>query len=154
MKLKFETSAGGIVYKKIKEQKSKSKILWLTTKHSHYKKWTFPKGLIGDTKKEEEKEEAALREVKEEGGVHAKIINHQPIKVQYSYRLEDFLVKKTVYYFLMQYISGDPKDHDWEVEEAKFVTDTELKKMLSFETDKKAFEEILRSHSLRTGLNP
>lgn len=141
MKLKFETSAGGIVFKK-----QDGKTLWLTTKHSHYKKWTFPKGIVGDKKEDEGMKTAALREVEEEGGIKAKIVNSEPVKIQYAYQSKEFFIKKTVYYFLMEYIGGDPKDHDWEVEEAKFVTENEIKEMLAFKSDKEAFEKTLEKH--------
>ena len=134
MKYKTEISAGGIVFKKLS---------WLITQHSQHKGWGFPKGLIGDKNSKEKMEEAALREVEEEGGIKAKIINNQPIKVQYKYKFQDFLVDKTVYYFLMEYISGDPKNHDWEMMDAKFVDENEVKKTLTFKSDQKAFEKIL-----------
>ncbi|OGK10818.1 hypothetical protein A2767_05895 [Candidatus Roizmanbacteria bacterium RIFCSPHIGHO2_01_FULL_35_10] len=134
MKYKTEISAGGIVFKKLS---------WLITQHSQHKGWGFPKGLIGDKNSKEKMKEAALREVEEEGGIKAKIINNQPIKVQYKYKFQDFLVDKTVYYFLMEYISGDPKNHDWEMMDAKFVDENEVKKTLTFKSDQKAFEKIL-----------
>lgn len=138
MKQRTEISAGGIVYKKEGEQ-----VLWLITKHSQYKAWSFPKGIIGDHIRNESKEDAALREVSEEGGIKAKIINNQPIDVHYSYHFKEYLVTKTVYYFLMEYISGDPKDHDWEVSEAMFVSEEEVKKTLNYKADQEAFEKIL-----------
>lgn len=148
MKTKFETSAGGIVYKREKTRKNNSSqknadVIWLICQHSQYKGWIFPKGLIDDMKKGETMEDAALREVEEEGGIKARIINDQPIKVQYSYRFKDALVKKTVYYFLMEYVSGDPKNHDWEISQAKFVTAEEVKKTLTYKIDKEAFKKIL-----------
>lgn len=138
MKTKIEISAGGIVYKKEGE-----KILWLTTQHSQHKGWGFPKGLIGDNHAEESKEEAALREVEEEGGIKAKISYREPVQVNYNYRFKEFLVKKTVYYFLMEYVSGDPKNHDWEVSDAKFLPEHELKKILTYTSDQEAFEKML-----------
>lgn len=138
MKKKIETSAGGIVYKKIG-----TVLQWLITQHSQNKGWSFPKGLIGDEIKDEKEEEAALREVEEEGGVRAKIVNKKPVAVTYTYQFGDTLVDKTVHYFLMEYISGDPNDHDWEVSVAKFVTEDEIKKTLTHKTDKEAFEKIL-----------
>ena len=52
--MKFEFSAGGIVYKRGKTKKSTSQknaeeILVLVAKHSQHHGWVFPKGLIGDT---------------------------------------------------------------------------------------------------------
>jgi 8-oxo-dGTP pyrophosphatase MutT (NUDIX family) len=149
MKTKTETSAGGIVFKK-----EKNKTLWLICQHSYHKGWVFPKGLIGDKKENEEAKEAALREVEEEGGVKAKIIDDRPVKVSYVYQWqnsphggkdgEKILVKKTVYYFLMEYLSGDPKNHDWEMSDAKFVSEDEVKKTLTYKADKEAFEKILK----------
>ncbi len=137
MKRVFETSAGGIVFKKDGKQ-----ILWLTTKHSGYKKWTFPKGLVGDINKDEDKKEAALREVQEEGGIKAKIIDEETVKVSYTYTLQNLFHIKTVYYYLMEYVSGDTANHDWEVTEAKFAPEEELEKLLSFKSDKEAFAKI------------
>lgn len=138
MKFKKETSAGGIVYKN-----ENGKYLWLITQHSQHKGWSFPKGLVGDENKNEPMEEAALREVKEEGGVIAKIVDKNPVKTQYKFRFKDTLVDKTVYYFLMEYLAGDPKNHDWEVIEAKFVPQEEVRYTLTFTADKEVFKQIL-----------
>ena len=146
MKIINQTSAGGIVFKKLvtSHQSLATNRLWLICQHSQHKGWVFPKGFVGDVDKNETNETAALREVEEEGGIKAKIINDQPIKTQYSYQLNNILVKKTVYYFLMEYVSGDPKNHDWEMSEAKFVTADEVKKTLTYLSDKEAFEKILK----------
>jgi len=151
MKYKTEISAGGIVYKVDGGQ-----VLWLITQHSQHKGWGFPKGIIGDEDKDETMDVAALREVREEGGVIAKIVNPdpasgelaEPIEGSYKYKFGDTLVDKKVYYFLMEYVSGDPKDHDWEVSEAKFVTEEEVRKTLTYDTEKKAFEQILKLKSM------
>ena len=110
MKIINQTSAGGIVFKLVPSPQSLiPNRFWLICQHSQHKGWVFPKGFVGDVNKNESNETAALREVGEEGGIKAKIINNQPIKTQYSYTLEGNLIKKTVYYFLMEYVSGDPK---------------------------------------------
>ena len=145
MKTIHQASAGGIVFKKVYHLSSTIYYLvWLICQHSQHHGWVFPKGFVGDKNKNESNETAALREVEEEGGIKAKIINDQPIKTQYSYQLNNILVKKTVYYFLMEYVSGDPKNHDWEMSEAKFVTADEVKKTLTYLSDKEAFEKILK----------
>ncbi len=153
---KNETSAGGIVFKICKPINSLTRkpVLWLICQHSQHKGWIFPKGLIGDHDKKESMEAAALREVQEEGGVTAKIVNHSPVTVLYSYQWrnsphggtkgEQILVNKTVHYFLMEYVSGDPKNHDWEMSDAKFVTEDEIKKTLTYPSDKEAFERMLK----------
>lgn len=138
MKEKNETSAGGIVYKK-----SGDATLWLVTQHSQHKGWVFPKGLIGDTDSSETKEAAALREVEEEGGVKTRIVVPEPIATSYTYSWQETLVHKRVYYFLMEYVSGDPANHDWEMMDAKFTTKEEVFALLKYPSDKKAFEEAL-----------
>lgn len=142
MKYKKEVSAGGVVYNKDGDQ-----TLWLITQHSQHKGWGFPKGLIGDENKNETMDTAALREVQEEGGIKATIVNKVPVETAYKYKFQDTLVDKKVFYFLMEYVSGDPKDHDWEVQEAKFVTADEVKNTLTFKADKEAFEKILKIYS-------
>jgi len=154
MDIKNETSAGGIVYKKNLNLKSKiTNITWLICQHSYHKGWVFPKGLIGDKEKHEPMEQAALREVNEEGGIVAKIILPKPIEVFYTYKWTnsahgkndptEYLVYKKVYYYLMEYISGDPKNHDWEMIDAKFVPEKDIYSHLTFPSDKEAFSKIL-----------
>jgi len=151
MQIKKETSAGGIVFRKFQvslrqaqgEASFKFQLQWLVTQHSQHKGWVFPKGLIGDTQENEKMEDAALREVEEEGGVKARIINPTPVKVFYSYIWNDIQVDKTVYYYLMEYVSGDPANHDWEMMDAKFMNEEEVKKILTYPSDTQAFEEIL-----------
>lgn len=130
--MKREFSAGGIVFN------DKGEVL--VTQHSQNKNWSFPKGHIDSN---QTIEEAALREVKEEGGVEAEIVD----KVGYSkyvYTLNGEKIFKVVTYFLMKYISGDPKDHDWEVEEAGWYTPENALKQLSYSQDKKLFEKALK----------
>jgi 8-oxo-dGTP pyrophosphatase MutT (NUDIX family) len=118
-----EFSAGGIVFKEGKV---------LITQSSGRGYWGFPKGKIDPG---EDAPTAALREVHEEGGVEAKII--QKIgDSKYVYTRDGEKIFKVVTIFLMEYISGNPQDHDWEVSEAKFVDPEEALKTLSFSDDK------------------
>lgn len=136
MKIQIENSAGGIVYKK-----EGNNYLWLVVQHSGKMHWGFPKGHIGDKNKNEDMKDAALREVQEEGGIKAKIISANPIVTNYIYRSGDVLHKKTVSYFLMEYVSGDPKNHDWEISETKIIPEKEVLDTLTFKGDKDAFEQ-------------
>ena len=147
MKYKKEVSAGGIVFKIIQPPTSNVQRLWLITQHSKHKGWGFPKGLIGDKNSAEKMEDAALREVEEEGGVKAKIVSDKPVVVKYKYRFKKYLVDKTVYYFLMEYISGDPKNHDWEMLDAKFVSEEDVKKTLTYKSDQQAFNQAFKNFS-------
>ncbi len=128
--MKREFSAGGIVFKDGKV---------LLTKHSQNKSWSFPKGLIDPP---QTSKEAAIREVKEEGGVEVEIVD----KVGYSkyvYSLHGEKIFKVVTYFLMKYKSGDPKDHDWEVEEAGWYEAEDALKQLTFSQDKTLLKNAL-----------
>jgi len=145
MKIVNQISAGGIVFREVKNEKLKMKnLLWLICQHSLHRGWVFPKGFVGDKDKNESNETAALREVEEEGGVKAKIVNPEPIISHYEYQFEGVLYKKIVYYFLMEYLSGDPKDHDWEMMDAKFVAEDEVKKTLTYPSDIQAFAKVLQ----------
>ncbi len=151
MKVINQTSSGGIVFKLVTSHQSPTARLWLICQHSQHKGWVFPKGLVGDINPNEDKIETALREVEEEGGVKAKIIDNNPIITQYQYKYENNLYKKTVFYYLMEYVSGDPKNHDWEMSDAKFVTTEEALKTLTYPSEKKAFLEILKKLNLING---
>ncbi len=134
----LEFSAGGIVFKK-----EKGKVYILVSQHSGHHGWVFPKGRIGDhvgNEGNEGKEETALREVKEETGVEGKIL--KPLKlVTYFYKWEGESIKKTVYYFLMEYVSGDIADHDWEMENVEWLPIEEVENRLSYLSDKKVWKE-------------
>lgn len=130
--MKFEESAGGIVFKK-----ENSQILILVTQHSAHHGWVFPKGLID---KGEDKVTSALREVKEEGGVEAKVIKELP-SVEYFYKFEGQTIKKKVTYFLMEYVSGNIEDHDWEMEAAEWLPANKVEERLSYKTDKEVFQK-------------
>jgi 8-oxo-dGTP diphosphatase len=139
--MKLEFSAGGIVVKTENNQK-----LILVCQHSQHHGWVFPKGLIDDHPSTssgqvaETKEEAALREVEEETGVKAKII--KPLTpVDYWYTFENEGIHKTVYYFLMDYIGGDITKHDMEMETVEWLPINEVEKRLTYESDKKVWEE-------------
>src|SRR3990172_4248498 len=115
-----EFSAGGIVYKKfqipIRQSADKFQIKWLVCQHSQHKGWVFPKGLIGDHVEGELKETTALREVEEETGVKAKIIDKLEKPAGYFYVWQKEKRYKTVHYFLMKYVSGDITKHDFEMQ--------------------------------------
>jgi len=49
-------------------------------------------------------------------------------------------VFKVVSFYLMEYESGDPKDHDWEMEEAEWFSFDQAMKRLAFEGERQALE--------------
>lgn len=134
-RIKFEKSAGGVVFKK-----EDSQTFILVTKHSAHHGWVFPKGLIDEGETESV---TALREVKEEGGVEVKIIKELPA-IEYFYKFENQTIKKKVTYFLMEYVSGDIADHDWEMEAAEWLPLTQVEDRLTYKTDKQVFQQAIK----------
>ncbi|EKD84938.1 MAG: AP4A hydrolase [uncultured bacterium] len=130
--MKQEFSAGGIVFN------DKGQVL--LTQHSQNHHWSFPKGLLDHP--EQTTEESALREVREEGGVLAEIAG----KVGYSkyvYTFNNVKIFKVVTYFLMKYVSGDIKDHDWEVSDIGWYEQEEAMKKLTFNQDKELLKKAV-----------
>lgn len=143
--MKFEFSAGGVVVKrgtmrKAGETRNNAEIL--LAQHSQHHGWVFPKGLIGDREdnKHQGKEETALREVEEETGVIAKIL--RPLtSVEYFYQWESEKRKKTVYYYIMEFISGDFTKRDHEMEDVEWMPIDKVEERLTYPSDKKVWEE-------------
>lgn len=100
------------------------------------RRWQLPKGMVNPG---EQPEEAALREVREEAGITARLIS--PIdRIEYWYigQSEGRRVRlhKHVHFFLMEYVSGDVNEHDHEVNEARWVEIDEAIGMLTFKGER------------------
>ena len=83
--------------------------------------------------------EAAAREVREEAGVEA-----EPIEklgdVRYWYQRAGRRIAKEVAFFLCEYRSGDPGDHDAEVEVARWMPLSEAVDALSYKGEREMVE--------------
>jgi 8-oxo-dGTP pyrophosphatase MutT (NUDIX family) len=64
--------------------------------------------------------EAALREVREEAGVDARVVEKLG-DVRYWYMRGGKRIAKVVAFFLLEYLSGEVDDHDVEVEHARWL---------------------------------
>lgn len=161
-KTKEEFSAGGVVYKRVG---SSYKIL--VGKHSGYHKWVLPKGMV---EKGESPEMAALREVEEELGVIARIVDMAPIgNTEYYYfaDLEDTVgvdgkgeestrrvkkyqeeggnkirVRKQVVWYLME--MGEDNERGWEMEDKDWLLIDKAIEILAFDDEKKVVEKVKR----------
>jgi 8-oxo-dGTP diphosphatase len=134
--MKIQFSAGGVVFKK-----SENKTEILVSQHSLHHGWVFPKGLIGDHIEGEKREETALREVKEETGAEGKIIKALS-PVAYWFVLDNEKIKKTVYYYLMEYVGGDITKHDHEMENVVWLPKEKVEERLTYESDKAVWQEV------------
>ena len=95
--------------------------------------WSLPKGHIEDG---ETVEQTAVREVKEETGISAQIL--QPLgSIDYWFVAERRRVHKTVHHFLLEAVGGELSDEDVEVTEVAWVPVTELEPKLAYADERK-----------------
>lgn len=80
---------------------------------------------------EESAADAALREVREETGVEAEVVDRLG-EVKYWYQRDGHRVAKIVAFFLLRYVSGSLEDHDDEVEEARWMPLEDAARELSY----------------------
>jgi len=142
--MKIQFSAGGIVLRQAQEKN----IEILLCQHSQHHGWVFPKGLIADRVEGENKEETALREVKEETGVGGKITRAlNPVTYWFVMDSDPSAgsgrekVRKTVYYYLMEYAGGDTAKHDHEMEAVEWLPIDKVEERLTYKSDKIVWKE-------------
>ena len=131
-KIKREFSAGGVVFRREPEG-----TLWLVIKPKSSEQWRFPKGKI---EKGEDSTQAALREVKEEGGMEARILNKID-NIKYFFVQEGQKVFKTVTFYLMEYIQEAQGGFCRETEEIAWLPFGEAKEKLAFNNEKKILDK-------------
>ncbi len=125
MRSETEFSAGGIVVNDLGEA-----IVIVPTRRAAdgSKVLALPKGHPdGD----ETAEDAALREVREETGVDAEVVETLG-DVRYWYQRGGRRIAKVVSFFLLRYRGGSVADHDAEVEEARWVPLAEAAETLTY----------------------
>ena len=75
--------------------------------------------------------DAALREVREEAGVTA-TLREKLGDVRYFYQRGGLRIAKVVSFFLLDYVAGEPEEHDHEVEEARWMPLEEAANQLTY----------------------
>lgn len=130
-----EFSAGGVVVRgrdvavivPVKRDAGGSRVLGLPKGH--------PAG-------DESAEAAATREVREETGLEAELI--EPLgEVRYTYDRRGRPTAKVVAFFLFRYRSGDLADHDHEIEEARWLPIEEAAKSLTYDGEREVVSRAL-----------
>ena len=130
-----QVSAGGVVFRRaVGCSNIEVALICVGPKN----RWQLPKGLVDEG---ESPELTAVREVGEEAGVDAELV--APIEVvEYWYVGADgkgdrVRFHKYVHFFLLEYQGGDVRNHDREVNEARWVPLAEAEQMLAFASERK-----------------
>lgn len=131
-------SFGGVV---VRSTNGRHEVALIRTKNMKGKEvWTLPKGTAEEG---ETREETALREVLEETGIEAAILEPlQDITYWFVVAAERSRFRKTVSYYLMKAIGGDPSRHDDEVEEVRFVPVDEAARWATYASDRKVLKRL------------
>src|SRR4051794_12650285 len=79
--------------------------------------------------------DAAIREVREEAGVET-TVREKLGDVRYWYQRDGQRIAKTVTFFLLDYVGGEPADHDHEVEYARWIELEEAARELSYKGER------------------
>lgn len=133
---KLQFSVGGVAYRR---RDGQIEVALISVGKDN--RWQLPKGTVD---KGESTEAAALREVREEAGIEADLVDRID-KIEYWYVSKEqghpVRYHKFVYFYLLCYKSGDVRDHDQEVNEARWFSISEAIRMLAFANEKKIVEK-------------
>ncbi|HVS61781.1 MAG TPA: NUDIX domain-containing protein [Gemmatimonadaceae bacterium] len=135
MPVRDQESAGGVVFRRDNER-----IDVVIVAVGGQNRWQLPKGLV---EKDEKPEIAAVREAREEGGIDSEVVEHIET-LEYWYAGLDggerVRFHKRVHFYLLRYLSGDTGNHDWEVNEARWVPIDDAKSQLAFDNERRVVE--------------
>lgn len=143
------TSAGGVV---LREQAGGKGLEVLLIAIKDGRVWSLPKGQVEPG---ERYPQTAVREVREETGIEAKVL--APLgSIRYHFTVKDdglqTTVTKEVHHFLMGYVSGTPQPQKEEVDEVAWFPVREALRRLSHQNERNAVLKALASWDTRTSL--
>lgn len=137
-KTRKEHSSGGAV---IAVRDGKPHVALIATRSRT--RWGLPKGAVSEG---ETSEAAALREVREETGLVARIV--RPLDtIEYFFRAGSTLIQKRVDFYLMDYVEGELEPQLSEVDDVEWVELSAALQRASFESERKLLEQALQQLS-------
>ncbi len=144
MKTRSEHSAGGVVVRR--RERAVDVALAARRTRKGDLAWGLPKGLV---EKGEAPEETAVREVQEETGLVAEII--EPLgDISYWYVWNAERVRKKVTFFLMEAVGGDVSIHDHEMEDVRWFPLPEARRRATYPSERdvlrRAADALVRTH--------
>jgi 8-oxo-dGTP pyrophosphatase MutT (NUDIX family) len=137
METRREISAGGVVYRR-RRGKVQIALAARRTRRGDLV-WGLAKGAI---EPEETPEAAAVREVREETGLHARIEDSLG-EIRYFYVWEGVRVRKLVHFFLMRATGGNVIDHDEEMEDVRWFALAEAAKAAAYKGERQVIERAV-----------
>jgi 8-oxo-dGTP pyrophosphatase MutT (NUDIX family) len=136
-----EFSAGGVVYRMGEEGPEVALIMPnKRNQHAPTGKWGLPKGLI---EYGEKPDRAGEREVFEETGLRAKVESDLGPE-KYFYKRDGKNIMKLAQFYLMRYVSGEPKPDPLEVYEVRWFKIVDAISALAHKGEKEATARALQ----------
>ena len=133
--MKREFSAGGVVVRRLRGGWHLAAI-----RPGGKEVWALPKGLIGTGEKPAE---TAAREVTEETGIEARLVEKLG-DVRYVYTWEGERIFKVVSFYLFRYLRGRlgdiPPEHAHEVDEARWLPLADAPRLLAYRGEREMAE--------------
>jgi 8-oxo-dGTP pyrophosphatase MutT (NUDIX family) len=147
-----EFSAGGVVLRRVM-QGLEVALAERTDHRTGERSVCLPKGLVDAG---ESPEEAALREVTEETGLRARILEGLPeIHYRYTSPADRAFVTKRVRFFAMAWESGEPHPADGEMDRVFWCPLEQAPAKLRYDGERRSVEEVLRrAAALSSSLAP
>ena len=147
-----QVSAGGVAYRHAADgERTEVALVRVGPKG----RWQLPKGLVDEG---ESPERTAVREVREEAGIVARLV--APIDVIEYWYVGDYSdgrrvrFHKFVHFYLLEYEGGDVSQHDYEVEESRWVALGEAEGMLAFASEQKVMARARARLESQSGSSP
>lgn len=124
-------SAGGVVFRRVDGRVELLLVL------DRFGRWALPKGHL---EAGEGPEDAALREIREETGIDGRLVEALPATT-YHFRDTHGVVEKTVHYYLVEAVGGEPVPQPGEVEAVRWFAPAEVEGLRQYENNR----EIIRN---------